>query len=196
MVTSVIKGKTLEEYLAVQPDGEGIYELEHGEWILMPPESNRNQQIAMFLALYFAQLGITARYLRMNTEIAVAGAQVAVRVPDLMVLSEEAVLALEDATRATIMLHMPAPELVVEVVSPGKEGINRDYRQKRSQYQARAIAEYWIVDPLADKVTILSLNEWLYDEAVFSGSDALSSPWLQRHKADNLLTVAELLQKA
>ena len=156
MVASVAQEKTpeeylaekLEEYFAIQPDGEGIYELEQGEWILMPPESNLNQHIAMFLAFYFAQLGIAARYVRMNTEIAVVGGQVAVRVPDLMVLSEGAVIALENSSRATVMLDAPAPELVVEVVSPGKRSNNRDYRQKYSEYQSRGISEYWIIDPL------------------------------------------------
>jgi Uma2 family endonuclease len=52
---------------------------------------------------------------------------------------------------------MPPPRLVVEVVSPGKTNIDRDYRYKRSQYQARGIAEYWIVDPITQRVTVLTL---------------------------------------
>lgn len=185
----------LEKYFASQPDAEGTYELENGEWILMPPESNLNQHIGMFLALYFGQLGIIARYLRINTEIAVMGGRVAVRVPDLMVLSEGAAIALEDSKRATIMPHMPAPELVVEVVSPGKRSGERDYRQKRAQYQARGISEYWIVDPLTEKITILSLNDWLYDEVIFTGSDVLTSPWLAQHPSEDKLTVDQVLQK-
>lgn len=45
---------------------------------------------------------------------------------------------------------------MVEIVSPGQE--NRDYRYKRSEYAARGIAEYWIIDPMQQKVTVL---EWV-----------------------------------
>jgi hypothetical protein len=42
------------------------------------------------------------------------------------------------------------------VVSPGKENEDRDYRYKRSEYAARGIAEYWIVDPERDRVAVLT----------------------------------------
>jgi Uma2 family endonuclease len=56
---------------------------------------------------------------------------------------------IEGATRATITLDMPPPRLVVEVVSPEKKNIDRNYCYKRSQYEVRGIVEYWIVDPIA-----------------------------------------------
>ncbi len=57
---------------------------------------------------------------------------------------------------------MPPPALVVEVVSPGKVNQDRDYRFKRSEYAARGIKEYWIVDPQISKVTVLILNGGFY----------------------------------
>ncbi len=48
---------------------------------------------------------------------------------------------MKGATRAIILPEMPPPQLVVEVVSPGEENEARDYRYKKSQYQARGIAE-------------------------------------------------------
>jgi Uma2 family endonuclease len=39
-----------------------------------------------------------------------------------------------------------APELVVEVLSPGTANIRRDRQTKRKLYTRRGIAEYWIVD--------------------------------------------------
>jgi Uma2 family endonuclease len=91
------------------------------------------------------------------------GVRTTVRVPDLLVLSEELATALEGATRATITLDMPPPRLVVEVVSPGKKNIDRGYRYKRSQYEARGIVEYWIVDPIAQRVSVLTRIEGLYE---------------------------------
>lgn len=196
MVAIIPKTKTLADYLESQPDDGAVYELENGEWLEMPPESDLNRRIAMVLVAYFLQLGIPPRLLSQKTEVAVASVKVSLRVPDLIVLSEETALALENATRSTITLEMPPPELVVEVVSPGTANINRDYRYKRAQYQAQGINEYWIVDPLSDKVTILVMNEGLYDETVFTGSDVLNSPLLQRYSSDQKLTTDQVLQKA
>jgi Uma2 family endonuclease len=51
-------------------------------------------------------------------------------------------------------------------------GEKRDYQYKRSEYAARGIAEYWIVDPQQARVTVLTLVAGL-EEAVFTGSDRL-----------------------
>jgi Uma2 family endonuclease len=61
------------------------------------------------------------------------------------------------ATRLTITLDMPPPQLVVEVVSPGRIGRERDYISKRAQYAARGIPEYWIVDPQEQMIAVLQL---------------------------------------
>ncbi|MEL6322046.1 MAG: Uma2 family endonuclease, partial [Cyanobacteria bacterium J06626_14] len=148
---------TLEGYLNVTNDADTRYELEDGELLVMPPESEINRRIAIFLLVYFAQLGLSPTQLTMKTEIVVSGTRETVRVPDLMVLSEELVQTLEGASRSTVMLDMLPPELVVEVVSPGKANEDRDYRYKRSQYQARGIQEYWIIDPMQQQVMVLSL---------------------------------------
>jgi Uma2 family endonuclease len=46
------------------------------------------------------------------------------------------------------------PDLVIEVVSPGSE--ERDYVEKREEYLAFGVKEYWIVD--ADKQQVLVLR--------------------------------------
>jgi Uma2 family endonuclease len=45
------------------------------------------------------------------------------------------------------------PELVIEVVSPGSE--KRDYEEKPPEYLAFGVAEYWIFDEPAQKVTVM-----------------------------------------
>ena len=59
---------------------------------------------------------------------------------------------------------MPAPVMVVEVVSPGKVSHTRDYVEKRQQYAARGIPEYWILDPQAETVIVLRLEAGIYVE--------------------------------
>jgi len=165
---------TLEEYLNYDDGTETFYELVNGELVEMPPESEINRRIAMFLVAYFLQQGIPPQRLTMKTEIVVSGSRATTRFPDVMILSEELVMALEGASRSTIMPEMPPPLLVVEVVSPGQE--NRDYRYKRSEYAARGIAEYWIVDPVQQKVTVLEWVEGLYEEKVYEGDSPIASP--------------------
>ncbi len=172
-MTLATKKMTLEEYLNFDDRTDTHYELENGELIAMPPESEINRRIAAFLFAYFLQQGIPPYRLTMKTEIVVIGSRGTTRFPDVMILSEELATALEGASRSTITIDMPPPLLVVEVVSPGQE--NRDYRYKRSEYAARGIAEYWIVDPMQQKLTVLELVEGFYEEKIYTGENAIAS---------------------
>jgi Uma2 family endonuclease len=120
--------------------------------------------------------------------MATSGTRVSVRVPDLILLSEEGAIALDGATRSLVLMDMPPPLLVVEVVSPNQE--KRDYRYKRSEYAARGIAEYWIVDPIQAQVTILEWVEGLYEEQTYTGEMQIISPLLGTLE----LTAAQTLQ--
>ncbi|MFN9396082.1 MAG: Uma2 family endonuclease, partial [Pseudanabaena sp.] len=51
-----------------------------------------------------------------------------------------------------------------------------DYRAKRAAYAARDIPEYWIVDPLESKVSVLINSDGWYDITEFFDSDRLISP--------------------
>ncbi|MBD2497235.1 Uma2 family endonuclease [Nostoc sp. FACHB-280] len=177
---------TIEEFFNYDDGTDAIYEFEDGNLLLMTAESEINRRIAMFLLVCFVQLGIPAYRLSMKTEIVTTGSRV--RVPDLMVFSEELATAMEGAKRSTIMPEMPPPLLVVEVVSPNQS--SRDYRYKRSEYGARGIAEYWIVDPIAQKVTVLEWVEGFYEEQVYVGDNAIASPVFP----DLKLTAAQVMQ--
>jgi Uma2 family endonuclease len=188
MTVATAKKMTLEEFLDYDDGTDAWYELENGELVYMPAESEINRRIAMFLLIYFSQLGIPSYRLTMKTEVAVSGARVSVRIPDLVVLSEELAIALAGATRSIVLMDMPPPSLVLEVVSPNQE--KRDYRYKRTEYAARGIAEYWIVDPIQQRVTVLEWIEGLYEEQVFVGDERIISPLLGSHE----LTAAQILQ--
>ena len=206
-MTTTTQKMSLEEFLAYDDGTDNLYKLENGELISMPSESEINRRIAMFLLIYFSQQGIPSYRLTMKTEIAVSGSRVSVRLPDLLVLSEELATVLEGASRSIVLMDMPPPLLAVEVVSPNQE--KRDYRykrcsavlgvspmsdyiKKRSEYAARGISEYWIVDAIQQKVTILELVEGFYEEKVYRGSDRIYSPLLTK----NDLTAEEVLQRS
>jgi Uma2 family endonuclease len=192
-MTAIASLLSLEDYFTYNDGTDALYELENGALRAMPPESDLNQRIASLLFAYFLQAGVLPAYLRMKTEVVVSGARTTVRVPDLMVLSPELAAALAEAERATVMLDMPPPQLVVEVVSPGQQNRNRDYRYKRSQYEARGIGEYWIVDPTMGRVSVLTRVEGLYEEAVFEGEAAIVSPFLAELKPSQVLTTTRAL---
>jgi len=71
-----------------------------------------------------------------------------VLVPDLVYFSEERFARVVNEKHATA-----APDLVVEILSPGTR--RRDKGRKRAVYDREGVAEYWLVDPEAQSVTVL-----------------------------------------
>lgn len=173
-MTTTTNSFTLEEYLRYDNGTDKLYELVAGELVEMPPESPLNLQIALFLLTQFLWV-VPISQLSNKTEIVVSGTRATTRVPDLVIFSDELKDILQTVARSTITLDMPPPLLVVEVVSPGKTNQDRDYRYKRSEYAARGILEYWIVDPEKAQMTVLILVDGLYEEAVFKGSETIQS---------------------
>jgi Uma2 family endonuclease len=47
------------------------------------------------------------------------------------------------------------PDLAVEIVSP--DSVERDYETKKRKYAEAGVPEYWIIDEMAEQVTLLSL---------------------------------------
>ncbi|HEY9639199.1 MAG TPA: Uma2 family endonuclease, partial [Coleofasciculaceae cyanobacterium] len=52
---------------------------------------------------------------------------------------------------------------------------NRDYRFKRSEYAARGIPEYWAIDPDGSKITVFTLVDGFYEEAIYTGQMVIPS---------------------
>ncbi|MCY7284176.1 MAG: Uma2 family endonuclease [Cyanobacteria bacterium CAN_BIN43] len=171
------KFATFEEYLSYSSELEGRFQLIDGELIELPPESERNDWIALILRDWLVQI-ISRRRIRLGKcEIQVPvlkKGDAQNRFPDLVILREEHLQLTQ--RRLTITLDMPPPLLVVEVVSPGKTNRDRDYINKRAQYAAIEIEEYWIVDPTEQTVLVLELAGEEYKEVgQFQGGDSVVS---------------------
>lgn len=52
---------------------------------------------------------------------------------------------------------------------------DRDYRYKHTEYAARGIAEYWIVDPEKRQIMVCQWVEGQYEDQVFQGNQCLLS---------------------
>jgi len=96
-----------------------------------------------------------------------------VRIPDVVVMQRDDWQALQER-EAVIDFDLSAPLLVIEVISPSTKNI--DYRAKRTEYAARDIPEYWIVDPLEAKVSVLINSDGWYDVTEFYGDELIISP--------------------
>jgi len=56
--------------------------------------------------------------------------------------------------------------------------VKTDYRYKRTDYAATGVPEYWIIEPILNKVSVLQLVEGLYEETTYQGDEILRSPLL------------------
>lgn len=175
MTQSQIKRLTFEEYLAYDDGTDTRYELVDGELIEMPPESDANNDIAkriLFELLKHFPIELIAYK---DTEIEVSGRLARCRLPDLILHTEASKAALERTRRATITRDMPPPAIVIEVVSPGTTNRDRDYRHKRTEYAARCIPQYWIIDPQDQQITICIWDNGQYEDQMRRGDELLQS---------------------
>jgi len=51
-----------------------------------------------------------------------------------------------------------APDLAIEILSPGAENARRDRVAKRYLYAKFGVKEYWVVDPFARQIEIYKLD--------------------------------------
>ena len=159
-------------------DTEGRYELINGELVELPPESRLNSTIAVRVLLLLVAAGLSVELIhpgKCEVQMPILRANDAANCfPDLVVLRPEHLELTQ--RRLTITLDMPPPRLIAEVISPGKTNRDRDYIHKRSQYAAIGIPEYWLIDPVAQTVKVLTLEGKDYREVgVFSGEMAIAS---------------------
>ncbi|MBF2075852.1 MAG: Uma2 family endonuclease [Synechococcales cyanobacterium C42_A2020_086] len=161
---------TFDEYLRYEDGTDSRYELEDGDLILMNPLIGLHALIIRFLSNT-----LEAEIKRLNlpwAALQVLGIRTAPRrsrLPDLSVVPLEVVREYRDQS----VVVEAGVLLVIEVVSP--ESSKRDCRFKRAEYAAFGIPEYWIVDPMEQKVTVLQWVEGLYEDQAFQGEDLLHS---------------------
>lgn len=177
MTVAINQRLTLEEYLTYDDGTDVHYELVDGILVEMGAESPINPQIASFLFAVFLALGVPYYRLVIGHQIAVSSVKATARQPDLIVHSADSEAAIL-ADGKLLRFNLPAPILVVEIVSHSdtdQKSRNRDYIEKRAEYAARSIPEYWIVDPILGLVTVCSLIDQAYQSLEFRGDDCITS---------------------
>ncbi|MEO1211621.1 MAG: Uma2 family endonuclease [Cyanobacteria bacterium J06638_20] len=96
-------------------------------------------------------------------------------IPDVVWASTERLeLLLDEAEHLT-----GAPELVVEVLSPGEKNEQRDKQLKLKLYSQQGVQEYWIVNKNLRQVQVYRRDEALLTLVLtLQDSDSLTSPLL------------------
>ncbi|MFN6516526.1 MAG: Uma2 family endonuclease [Nostoc sp. CreGUA01] len=170
MVSTPITKLTFEEYLTYD-DGSGFhYELVDGRLELINPPT-----IEHFLITKFLEQMLDAEIQRLGLhwltfrETGTRTGKNKSRLTDLCVVTQQQA---KELLNTSAVFESP-PLLIVEVVSP--DSIKRDYRYKRSEYAAVEVPEYWIVDPLKEKISVLWLEEGFYEETVFASDQQIGS---------------------
>lgn len=81
--------------------------------------------------------------------------------------------------------YQGAPELVVEVLSPGRVNEDRDRSAKLKLYSTQGVLEYWIVDRVSQRLEIYRRNNaQLTLVATLVVGDQLTSPLLPEFHCD------------
>jgi len=77
-----------------------------------------------------------------------------------------------------------APDLVVEILSPGNS--KKEMSDKFELYQNAGIPEYWLVDPERETIVIYQLgdDQQYFTKQPFTSDDILKSPLLEGLKID------------
>ena len=161
---------SFEEYLSYDDGTDNRYELIDGKLELINPPTFRHLLISKFIEQNFDEQIKNQKLPWMCfREAGIRTGWRKSRFSDVYIVTSEQVMEFLDESA---VCQSPTL-LVVEVVSP--ESVKRDYRYKRSEYAALEIPEYWIIDPIESKVTVLLWDEGLYEETEFAGIQKIIS---------------------
>ncbi len=165
---------SFEEYLSYDDGTNKPYELVDGKLIEMPPASFLHSDIIDFIADCFKAIACQYKLdIKVKTrDVGVRTGMNSSRIPDVSVINGQVWKSYRRDKSAVIEDGIM---LALEVVSPGAERIERDYTEKAIEYQNTGIPEYWIVDPIEQKITVLVLEKGSYTKTVFTGDKAISS---------------------
>lgn len=141
---------TFEEFCATIHEDQKA-DLIDGVIYMAPPENTDANELFFWLG------GLLDLYVEEKDLGKVYGSRVALRLddhngpePDLMFVRKQRLHLVKRG-------HIAGPpDLAAELVSP--DSIERDYEKKRRLYEEAGIPEYWIVDEIEEKVTVLRLD--------------------------------------
>lgn len=173
---------TYEAYAALPDDGNR-YEIMQGVLMMSPAPEPAHQGIADEIASYLrSQILYAKRGLVFTAPLDVVLSSHNTTQPDVIVLLKEHLDRLQKKYIAG------APDLVVEVISPGSKTYDR--LVKYGVYAKAGVPEYWLVNAREQTIEVFVLEEKEYHSlGIFRGEQLLVS----RLVPDMTATVSQLL---
>ena len=172
MVTKPRTRLTVRDYLAIPEDDENRYELIDGELYMAPGASWRHQRNKgkLFSTLegfvYANGLGEVV-----DAPLDVYLSDEDVFQPDIVFISNERLGIIHPDG-----LH-GAPDLVIEVLSPSTERIDRTLKHER--YELFDVKEYWRADPATKTITVFRARNGAFEHiGVFGEGMIIETPLL------------------
>jgi Uma2 family endonuclease len=137
-------------------DTNQLVELVDGNLEVLPMPTCLHQEIVWHLASLLREF-VSARQLGgvINAPMPVLIRPKTFREPDVLFFPKEQGVKPADK-------YLRGAGLVVEVVSADDKSHKRDYQDKRADYAAVGVPEYWIVDPQTERITVLVLDRGTY----------------------------------
>lgn len=178
MVVETRTGLTVQDYMAIPEDDENRYELIDGVLYMAPGPSWDHQSGSFNLTLTLGsfvsenRLGVI-RYSPLDMYLS----EVDVFQPDLVFISNERLGIIHRDG-----LH-GAPDLVIEILSPSTERIDRTLKQER--YELFGVKEYWRADSIAKTITVFRARNGTFEHiGVFGEGATIETPLLPGLRVD------------
>ena len=161
---------TVKDYMSTPNDKR--YQLLDGEMIVMPSPVTKHQRIliGLFRAMHdIVTAGRLGEVFVAPYDVVLSNHDVAQ--PDILFVSNARSAIITEAN------IQGAPDLVVEILSPGTAVYDRGYKQ--ALYGRHGVLEYWLVDPDAETLEVLTLGEQgLAPLATYRRGGMIASPLL------------------
>ena len=146
---------TQTQYLRLTEHSRSLLEFTDGRIEVLTMPTDRHQAILQFLFVallpFMGRIGGVVRFAPLRLHIR----EGKFREPDILLVRDA-----DDSRRQND--YWRGADLVMEVVSP--DDPDRDIRVKRLDYAEAQIPEYWIVNPIDESVTVLTLRNDAYEE--------------------------------
>lgn len=141
---------TFDEFVDLVPDGQKA-DLIHGVIYMASPENIEHNNLVTWLDRV---VGTVVEELKLGT---LTVNRVAYRLGEHESPEPDVAVVLSHRLHLLKRGHVDGPpDLVIEIVSP--DSVHRDYEDKREQYEAAGVKEYWILDQRTRTPTFLVLD--------------------------------------